>query len=131
MPATIHSLVTCLASVDRVSSPFAFIASIRGLFAALIRHSHFVLLSFIARHGMVAGYSTAVFAGCFIPDGATTMHFAFEGQSQWRPADHSATRIFHGADGFGFVDSPSLAYRAGRHCPEIFPLRYQPARWHI
>jgi lysophospholipase L1-like esterase len=60
-------------------------------------------------------------AGVFYPDGARTLHFAFEGSPN---SDRPVVRppaIYHPEDGFGFVDSPGLVGNAvGVQAPQYF-----------
>jgi lysophospholipase L1-like esterase len=46
--------------------------------------------------------------GVFYPDGATTLHFAFEGSPNGDRPIVRPPAFFHADDGFGFVDSPEL-----------------------
>src|SRR5258708_38102444 len=65
--------------------------------------------------------ATGTFAGVFYPDGATTMHFAFEGSPNGDRPIVRPPAIFHAEDGFGFVDSPSLIGTArGVTAPKYF-----------
>ena len=65
--------------------------------------------------------STAVLAGVFYPDGATTMHFAFEGSPNGDRPIVRAPAIYHADDGFGFVASPGLIGTAlGVTAPKYF-----------
>src|SRR3954469_17863633 len=52
--------------------------------------------------------ASSAFAGVFYPDGATTMHFAFEGSPNGDRPIVRPPAIYHADDGFGFVDSPGL-----------------------
>jgi len=60
-------------------------------------------------------------AGVFYPDGATTMHFAFEGSPNGdRPIIRPPAFYLHSA-GFGFVDSPDLIGTvSGVQAPKYF-----------
>ena len=65
--------------------------------------------------------STAAFAGVFYPEGATTMHFAFEGSPNGDRPIVRTPAIYHADDGFGFVDSPGLIGTArGVTAPKYF-----------
>jgi hypothetical protein len=65
--------------------------------------------------------STALFAGVFYPEGATTMHFAFEGSPNGDRPIVRPPAIYHADDGFGFVDSPGLISTArGVTAPKYF-----------
>ncbi len=65
--------------------------------------------------------STAVFAGVFYADGATTMHFAFEGSPNGDRPIVRPPAIYHADDGFGFVNSPGLVGTArGVTAPKYF-----------
>lgn len=65
--------------------------------------------------------SAAVFAGVFYPDGATTMHFAFEGSPNGDRPIIRPPAFYHADDGFGFVDSPGLIGTAlGVTAPKYF-----------
>ena len=65
--------------------------------------------------------STAAIAGPFYPDGATTMHFAFEGSPNGDRPIVRPPAIYHADDGFGFVDSPGLTGTAvGVTAPKYF-----------
>src|SRR5476651_355216 len=65
--------------------------------------------------------STAALAGPFYPDGATTMHFAFEGSPNGDRPIVRPPAIYHADDGFGFVDSPGLTGTAlGVTAPKYF-----------
>ena len=64
--------------------------------------------------------STA-FAGVFYPDGATRMHFAFEGSPNGDRPIVRPPAIYHADDGFGFVNSPGLIGTArGVTAPKVF-----------
>ena len=69
----------------------------------------------------VLALSTFAAAGVFYPDGATTLHFAFEGSPN---GDRPIIRppAFYAYDaGFGFVDSPGLIGNAsGVQAPKYF-----------
>jgi hypothetical protein len=47
-------------------------------------------------------------AGVFYPDGATTLHFAFEGSPNGDRPIIRPPATYYPEDGFGFVDSPQL-----------------------
>ena len=53
-------------------------------------------------------FSVAGFAGVFFPDGATTLHFAFEGSPNGDRPIVRPPAFYREDDGFGFVDSPEL-----------------------
>jgi hypothetical protein len=60
-------------------------------------------------------------AGVFYDDGATTMHFAFEGSPNGDRPIVRAPAFYHADDGFGFVDSPLLTGNAqGVSAPKYF-----------
>src|SRR5262245_59947085 len=65
--------------------------------------------------------ATAGLGGVFYPDGATTMHFAFEGSPNGDRPIGRPLAIYHADDGFGFVDSPGLVGTArGVTAPKYF-----------
>ncbi|HVS51257.1 MAG TPA: hypothetical protein VHD62_02785 [Opitutaceae bacterium] len=65
--------------------------------------------------------SAAARAGVFYPDGATTLHFAFEGSPNGDRPIVRAPAFYHADDGFGFVDSPGLIGTAlGVTAPKYF-----------
>jgi hypothetical protein len=65
--------------------------------------------------------ATPGFAGVFYPDGATTMHFAFEGSPNGDRPIVRPPAVYHPEDGFGFVDSPGLIGTArGVTAPKYF-----------
>jgi hypothetical protein len=65
--------------------------------------------------------SASAFAGVFYQDGATTLHFAFEGSPNGDRPIVRPPAIFHPEDGFGFVDSPGLIGTArGVTAPKYF-----------
>lgn len=65
--------------------------------------------------------STAAFAGVFYAEGATTMHFAFEGSPNGDRPIVRPPAIYHADDGFGFVNSPGLIGTArGVTAPKYF-----------
>jgi hypothetical protein len=65
--------------------------------------------------------STGVMAGVFYPDGATTLHFAFEGSPNGDRPIVRPPAFYHADDGFGFVDSPGLIGTAlGVTAPKYF-----------
>ena len=65
--------------------------------------------------------ATAAFAGVFYPEGATTLHFAFEGSPNGDRPIVRPPAIYHADDGFGFVDSPALIGTArGVTAPKYF-----------
>lgn len=66
-----------------------------------------VLRSLIAFAGLLLVASTG-FAGIFYPDGATTLHFAFEGSPNGDRPIVRPPSTYYVEDGFGFVDSPGL-----------------------
>jgi hypothetical protein len=60
-------------------------------------------------------------AGVFYPEGATTMHFAFEGSPNGDRPIVRPPAFYHADDGFGFVDSPGLVGTArGVTAPKYF-----------
>jgi hypothetical protein len=60
-------------------------------------------------------------SGVFYPDGATTMHFAFEGSPNGDRPIVRPPATYHKEDGFGFVDSPDLIGTArGVTAPRYF-----------
>jgi hypothetical protein len=52
--------------------------------------------------------ATLALAGVFYPEGATTLHFAFEGSPNGDRPIVRPPAFYHADDGFGFVDSPGL-----------------------
>jgi len=79
-----------------------------------VRCLPFALLSLVA-------FSTPAFAGIFYPDGATTLHFAFEGSPNGDRPIIRPPAIYHADDGFGFVNSPGLVGTAqGVTAPKYF-----------
>src|SRR5471032_84992 len=65
--------------------------------------------------------SAAALAGPFYPEGATTLHFAFEGSPNGDRPIVRPPAIYHADDGFGFVDSPGLIGTAlGVTAPKYF-----------
>jgi hypothetical protein len=52
--------------------------------------------------------ATLALAGVFYPEGATTLHFAFEGSPNGDRPIVRPPAFYHADDGFGFVDSPDL-----------------------
>src|SRR5476649_1636112 len=65
--------------------------------------------------------STAALAGPFYPDGATTLHFAFEGSPNGDRPIIRPPAFYHADDGFGFVASPGLIGTAlGVTAPKYF-----------
>lgn len=66
-------------------------------------------------------FATAVGAGVFYPDGATTLHFAFEGSPNGDRPIVRPPAFYRADDGFGFVDSPGLIGTArGVTAPKYF-----------
>ncbi|MGA2230824.1 MAG: GDSL-type esterase/lipase family protein [Tepidisphaeraceae bacterium] len=62
-----------------------------------------------------------ILAGVFYEDGATTMHFAFEGNPNGDRPVVRPPAFYHADDGFGFVDSPTLIGTAnGVTAPKYF-----------
>jgi len=60
-------------------------------------------------------------AGVFYPDGATTLHFAFEGSPNGDRPVIRPPAFYRADDGFGFVDSPGLIGTArGVTAPKYF-----------
>lgn len=60
-------------------------------------------------------------AGVFYPEGATTLHFAFEGSPNGDRPIIRPPAIYYAEDGFGFVDSPGLVGTArGVTAPKYF-----------
>lgn len=60
-------------------------------------------------------------AGVFYPDGATTLHFAFEGSPNGDRPIIRPPAFYQPDDGFGFVDSPGLIGTAlGVTAPKYF-----------
>jgi hypothetical protein len=53
-------------------------------------------------------FSVVAVGGVFYPDGATTLHFAFEGSPNRDRPIVRPPAFFYAEDGFGFVDSPAL-----------------------
>ena len=65
--------------------------------------------------------ASAAFAGVFYPEGATTLHFAFEGSPNGDRPIIRPPAIFRSDDGFGFIDSPTLIGTArGVTAPKFF-----------
>src|SRR5476651_2180585 len=65
--------------------------------------------------------SAAAFAGVFYPDGATTLHFTFQGSPGNDSPIVRPPGFYHADDGFGFVDSPGLIGTAlGVTAPKYF-----------
>jgi hypothetical protein len=65
--------------------------------------------------------SVVAFAGVFYPDGATTLHFSFEGSPNRDRPIVRPPAFFHAEDGFGFVESPMLIGTAlGVTAPKYF-----------
>lgn len=65
--------------------------------------------------------AVAAWAGPFYPEGATTLHFAFEGSPNGDRPIVRPPAIYHVEDGFGFVDSPGLIGTAlGVTAPKYF-----------
>jgi hypothetical protein len=81
---------------------------------------------FVPRRGpLVAAWSLALaaaaFAGPFYPEGATTMHFTFEGSPGGDQPIIRPPGFYHPDDGFGFVNSPDLIGTAlGVTAPKYF-----------
>jgi hypothetical protein len=66
-------------------------------------------------------FSAAVIAGPFYPEGATTLHFAFEGSPNGDRPIIRPPATYYVEDGFGFVDSPGLIGTArGVTAPKYF-----------
>ena len=64
---------------------------------------------------------TVARGGVFYPEGATVMHFAFEGSPNGDRPIVRAPAFYHADDGFGFVDSPLLIGTAqGVTAPKYF-----------
>jgi hypothetical protein len=65
--------------------------------------------------------ATTLVAGVFYPDGATTMHFAFEGSPNGDRPIVRPPAFYQADDGFGFVNSPDLIGTArGVTAPKYF-----------
>lgn len=65
--------------------------------------------------------TSAALAGIFYPDGATTLHFAFEGSPNGDRPVIRPPATYRADDGFGFVDSPGLIGTArGVTAPKYF-----------
>ena len=65
--------------------------------------------------------SVAALAGPFYPEGATTLHFAFEGSPNGDRPIVRPPATYYVEDGFGFVDSPALTGTAvGVTAPKYF-----------
>jgi hypothetical protein len=81
---------------------------------------------FVLRRGLVVSawslaLAAAAFAGPFYPDGATTMHFTFEGSPGGDQPIIRPPGFYHADDGFGFVNSPDLVGTAlGVTAPKYF-----------
>jgi hypothetical protein len=71
--------------------------------------------------GLVSSIPSRAIAGVFHEDGATTMHFAFEGNPNGDRPIVRPPAFYHADDGFGFVDSPTLIGTAlGVTAPKYF-----------
>jgi len=70
--------------------------------------SHAQRLSLAALTAALLLLSPAARAGVFYPDGATTLHFAFEGSPNGDRPIVRPPAFYHADDGFGFVNSPGL-----------------------
>ena len=70
--------------------------------------NHLVGIAKGAVGALVVAMTTTALAGVFYPDGATTMHFAFEGSPNGDRPVVRPPAFYHADDGFGFVDSPGL-----------------------
>jgi lysophospholipase L1-like esterase len=69
----------------------------------------------------VGAAATIAPGGVFYPDGATTLHFAFEGSPNGDRPVVRPPAMYHADDGFGFVDSPGLIGTArGVTAPRYF-----------
>jgi lysophospholipase L1-like esterase len=70
---------------------------------------------------LLACVSSSAIGGVFYDDGATTMHFAFEGNPNGDRPIVRPPAFYHADDGFGFVDSPALIGTAlGVTAPKYF-----------
>jgi hypothetical protein len=90
--------------------------------SSFIRHSGFVIrhLLIILACSLVI-LAVSVRAGVFYPDGATTLHFAFEGSPNGDRPIVRPPAFYQADDGFGFVDSPGLiGTSAGVTAPKYF-----------
>ena len=75
----------------------------------------------LATAALFALTPSAARSGVFYDDGATTMHFAFEGSPNGDRPIVRAPAFYHADDGFGFVDSPTLTGNAqGVSAPKYF-----------
>jgi hypothetical protein len=82
--------------------------------------SSFPVACVIAAAGALL-FSSAALGGVFHPDGATTLHFAFEGSPNGDRPIVRPPAFYHAEDGFGFVDSPTLIGTArGVTAPKYF-----------
>ncbi|HEY4328302.1 MAG TPA: hypothetical protein VGN88_01100, partial [Phycisphaerae bacterium] len=64
---------------------------------------------------------SSAFAGVFYPEGATTLHFAFEGSPNGDRPIVRPPALYAKESGFGFVDSPELVGNAnGVQAPQFF-----------
>jgi len=87
----------------------------------LIRPAGFVLRHCLIVSVWSLAISTAAFAGPFYPNGATTMHFTFEGSPGGDQPIIRPPGFYHADDGFGFVNSPDLVGTAlGVTAPKHF-----------
>src|SRR4051812_39700470 len=70
---------------------------------------------------LLLAMATTARAGVFYPEGATTLHFAFEGSPNGDRPVIRPPAFYHADDGFGFVDSPGLIGTArGVTAPKYF-----------
>jgi len=79
----------------------------------------------VRRHALALMGGLAIFSsalgGVFYPEGATTLHFAFEGSPDGDRPIVRPPATFHPEDGFGFVASPGLRGTArGVTAPKYF-----------
>jgi hypothetical protein len=101
---------------DRPAAPSS--SSSRSSFPA-IRNASFFLLTFSLAVLLLS--AAPAFAGVFYPDGATTLHFAFEGSPNGDRPIVRPPAFYHADDGFGFVESPGLIGTAlGVTAPKYF-----------
>lgn len=78
-------------------------------------------LAIFAVAAMISVGTSQGWSGVFYPDGATTLHFAFEGSPNGDRPIIRAPGFYRADDGFGFVDSPELiGTSSGVTAPKYF-----------
>jgi lysophospholipase L1-like esterase len=79
------------------------------------------MMKFLLAAALFGFIPARALGGVFYPDGATKMHFAFEGSPNGDRPIVRAPQFYHAEDGFGFVDSPLLIGTAqGVTAPKYF-----------